>query len=204
MRVLVVDDNEVVRAGLGAVLTSIESCEVVEAADGVDALAQLQQSQFDLALLDVRMPRKDGLAVLREFDGSVPIVMLTHSDDRDIVREALASGARGFLVHGTITSQEVVSAVHTCVSGGLVLSPTAAEVMLSPAEHADPGRRDTLGLTPREIELMSLLCDGLSNRDIAGRLFLSEKTIKNHLNRIYAKLAVANRGAAIVAWLGRD
>lgn len=222
-RVLVVDDNAIVRMGLRMMLEAMEEVAgVVEAEDGVQALELLEQGDVDVAFLDVRMPRKDGLAVLRERTSQVPVVMLTHSDEAAIIKEALASGAAGYLVHGAFAPEELQGALRTSVRGGAVLSPQAAQVALAgmagapgggpdaTAEAADaiassssPAQRPDLGLTRREVELMDELARGGSNADIARDLFLSEKTVKNHLGRIYAKLGVTSRAGAIVVWLDR-
>ncbi|MGO0575678.1 response regulator transcription factor [Ornithinimicrobium panacihumi] len=236
-RVLVVDDNPIVRMGLRMMLEAMDEVgEVVEAGDGHQALAELGKGGLDVAFLDVRMPGKDGLAVLRETETGTPLVMLTHSDEPSIIKEALSLGAVGYLVHGSFEAAELHGALCTSVRGGAVLSPQAALVALSaatagpdptsaatgadagpggagrPPAAADPiadppdagtPTRPNLGLTRREVELMDQLVRGGSNAEIARVLFLSEKTVKNHLGRIYAKLGVPSRAGAIVAWLER-
>lgn len=221
-RVLVVDDNAIVRVGLRMMLEAMEEVALVlEAGDGEEALAVLDRDQVDVAFLDVRMPGKDGLSVLRETTASVPIVMLTHSEEGSIIKEALGLGAVGYLVHGEFAPSELQGALRTSLRGGAVLSPQAAKVALAAAsgsltrtpvagdeapaldEPAAPGRRSDLGLTRREVELMEVLARGGSNAEIAQELFLSEKTVKNHLGRIYTKLGVPSRAGAIVAWLER-
>jgi DNA-binding NarL/FixJ family response regulator len=205
MKVLVVDDNPVVRMGLTAMLSDVGLvAHVAEASNGVQALEMIQREAFDVVFLDVRMPVLDGLGVLERLDGSVPAVMLTHSEEPDVIAEALRRGARGYLVHGAFGEGELVSALTTCVNGGMVLSPAAVEVAVrgTSAPPAVPARPD-LGLTDRECELLDALAEGLSNAAIAEKLFVSEKTVKNHLNRIYPKLAVTSRSEAIVRWLSR-
>ncbi|WP_426562832.1 response regulator [Angustibacter sp. McL0619] len=207
MKVLVVDDNPVVRLGLTAMLSDVGLVEQVqEAANGVQALELLGSERFDVVFLDVRMPVLDGLGVLEQLDGTVPAVMLTHSEEPDVIAEALRRGARGYLVHGAFGEGELVSALTTCVNGGMVLSPAAVEVAVHGGSagraQTAPARPD-FGLTGRECELLDALSEGLSNAAIASKLFVSEKTVKNHLNRIYPKLAVTSRSEAIVRWLGR-
>lgn len=209
MRVLVVDDNPIVRVGLRTMLTDLPQVrEVVEAVNGRQALERLAgPDRFDVVFLDVRMPVLDGIGALEGISGT-PVVMLTSSDEPETIRRALALGARGYLVHGEFGEAELVAALATCSQGGMVLSPPAVEAMFAPAPAADPAdatqaRAERLGLTAREAELVSALADGLSNAQIAKRLFLSEKTVKNHLNRIYAKMAVTSRAEAIVAWLSQ-
>lgn len=209
-RVLIVDDNPIVRAGLSMTLAGLETVEtVVEAADGRAALDTLADGGIDVAFLDVRMPVLDGVEVLRRRTCETPVIMLTHSDEPAIIRECLSLGALGFLIHGTFETAELASALTTAVRGGAVLSPAAARTALGAGEATgdvsatETGERPDLGLTRREVELIGCLSEGLSNTEIAGRLFLSEKTVKNHLGRIYAKLGVSSRSAAIVRWLER-
>lgn len=203
MRVLVVDDNPVVRLGLSTMLEDVRVVdEVLEASNGVEALAVIGREDVDVVFLDVRMPVLDGLGVLERLDGSVPVVMLTHSEEPDVIAEALRRGARGYLVHGAFGEGELVSALTTCVSGGMVLSPAAVEVAVRGGSGAPAPSRNDLGLTDRECELLDALAEGLSNAAIAQRLFVTEKTVKNHLNRIYPKLGVSTRSEAIVKWLG--
>jgi DNA-binding NarL/FixJ family response regulator len=204
MRVLVVDDNPVVRLGLATMLADVDLvAEVLEASNGVEALRVLDGGDVDAVFLDVRMPVLDGLGVLERLDGSVPVVMLTHSEEPDVFAEALRRGARGYLVHGAFGEGELVSALTTCVNGGMVLSPAAVDVAVRGAAGVSEPARPDLGLTDRECELLDALADGLSNAAIAQRLFVTEKTVKNHLNRIYPKLGVSTRSEAIVMWLGR-
>lgn len=138
----------------------------------------------------------DGLAVLKELS-DIPVVMLTGADDERTIREAMASGAKGYLVNGEYGEAELRAALSMCPKGGKVLSPTASE--LTSGAPTDPGTR--FEFTPRERGLMEALSEGLSNQQIARRLFLSEKTVKNHLNRMYVKMGVGSRAEAIVAWL---
>lgn len=211
LRVLVVDDNPIVRAGLTMTLGSLDMVrDVVEAPDGSSALQELADGDVDVAFLDVRMPVLDGVEVLRRRECTTPVVMLTHTDEPAIIRECLRLGATGYLVHGSFETEQLRAALTTAVNGGAVLSPAAARTMLAgdvpPAEAGAPGgphERPDLGLTPREVELVDCLAEGLSNGEIARRLFLSEKTVKNHLGRIYAKLGVGSRSAAVVRWLER-
>jgi DNA-binding NarL/FixJ family response regulator len=201
MRVLVVDDNPVMRAGLKAMLGTVEEVhEVVELSNGRQALEYVGNTNelIDLVFLDIRMPGMDGLAVLKQLDG-LPTVMLTGSDDEDTIREAMEAGARGYLVNGEFTEVELMAALHLCPRGGTVLSPTAA----ARASGEPLPEDDRFGFTDRERALVQALAEGLSNHQIARRMFLSEKTVKNHLGRVYSKMGVASRSEAIVAWLKR-
>ena len=172
MRVLIADDNAVVRIGLAAVLRRLDSVdEIVEAVDGVDALDKVRTHAPDIVLLDVRMPRKDGLAVLEELAGSVPALMLTHSEEPDIVRMALDLGARGYLVHGATSPEEIGSALQTCLAGGLVLSASAVGALHAPPagepEPAPPHPFTEL-LTERELDVLSAAAAGQTSASASG------------------------------------
>lgn len=208
MRVLVADDNPVVRAGMVAMLSSLDDVDqVLTAPDGAQALEHVEAGGVDAAFLDVRMPVLDGLAALRLMAGRVPVVMLTHSDEPEIVSEALALGARGYLVHGTFTADELVAALRVCRSGGLLLGSTVASAYtagprVQPVDPGGPPPELLARLTEREREVMECVSRGLTNGAVARELFLSEKTVKNHLNRIFVKLGLTSRAEAMAAWHG--
>lgn len=204
MKVLVADDNAVVRLGIQAVLAQVPDVSAtLLAADGVQALDLARAERPDVVLLDVRMPRRDGLDVLAELAEIAPVLMLTHSDEPETIRAALAGGARGYLVHGTLTIAEIAAAIRTCVAGGMVLGPQAAEAMFHQAPHAPTtNERVRALLSPREQQIMDAVATGISNAEIAAREFLAPKTIKNHVNNIYAKLGVSTRAQAMALWIG--
>lgn len=204
MKVLVVDDNAVVRMGVEAVLRHVSGVtETIQAADGVEALDRARETRPDVVLLDVRMPRRSGIDVLPELAALAPVLMLTHSDDADMIRAALDAGARGYIVHGALTAEELAGAIRTCLAGGLVLGPQAASVMLQMARGGPRSDDAVRGLlSARECEVMDAVATGMSNLEIAEREFLAPKTVKNHLNRIYAKLGVSSRAEAVAAWAG--
>lgn len=212
-RVLVVDDNAVIRLGLVSLLRALGNVtDVFEAADGHEAVRVAERERPDLVLLDVRMPVCDGLTALPRLTPVAPVVMLTYSDEADIVNRALESGARGYLVHGHITEEHLAAALRACSDGGTVLGPGVMEILLEGGtrETAAP-RSPGLGppaklaqLTAREVDIMAAIATGRSNADIAADLFLSEKTVKNHINRIYDKLGYRTRAQAIADWLGPD
>ncbi len=213
LRLVVADDNPVVRAGMSNLLATVPGLEVVgAAADGQEALDLVQQLEPDLALLDVRMPQIDGIAVAQAIAAKVPVLMLTHSDEPEIIASALAAGARGYVVHSEFDVDEIVSAIRTVAAGGVHLSPSAGSILAgsvagsaaaSPAPAEDAVERRTWGLSPREQEVMDLIADGKTNSQIARECFLSEKTVKNHVNRIFAKLTVTSRAEAVSVWLRR-
>ena len=200
MRILLVEDHTLVRRGLAELLAvSMEAVEVEEAGDARSALEIIEASPPDVAVVDVRLPGDSGLDLLRRIRSSwpeLPVVILSHYDDEEYVRTALAEGAAGYLLKD-ITPEDLIQALSAAVSGaGNVLSPAAAKSLIQP--HRPPGpeeERPAPGrtLTKREREVLSLLAGGLSNREIADRLSLSEKTVKAHLASIFRKLGVPNR-----------
>ncbi|AYV29579.1 response regulator [Streptomyces goshikiensis] len=215
LRVLVADDNPVVRAGLTALLATAEGIEVIaQAADGGEALHLTRLHAPDVILLDVRMPGVDGISALPHLVRLAPVLMLTYSRETEIVREALLLGAGGYLVHGEFTPDLLVTAVHDVHAGRPHLSPTAAGTLLSDLRASSHPQRTVaqssqrlpnhiaFGLSSREEEVMDLIASGMSNQQIAATCFISEKTVKNHINRIFAKLQSATRSEAIARWLG--
>lgn len=215
VRVMVVDDNPVVRSGLVALLEIGDQIEVVaEAGDGRRAVELAGHLKPDLVLLDVRMPLVDGVEAAGQLSKDTRVLMLTYTADPDVVRSCIRNGAVGYLVHGTFDAEQLEQAVLDSVSGRAnPLSPVAVTAVLdgikdSPGSATeDPERqlqvhRASLGLSTREVEVMDRMVTGLTNGRIAGELFLSEKTVKNHVNRIYAKLGVDSRAEAIALWMG--
>lgn len=206
--VLAVDDNIVVRAGLVSLLEASDDIQVIgEAGDGVQAIERARSLRPDVVLLDVRMPVRDGVSSVEELAEFTKVVMLTHTEDPDVIETALRRGASGYLVHGHFTLDELGRALREVVHGtGSPLSPVAATALLesmraSPVSPASTSP-ESLGLTDRETEVLSAVARGLSNSEIAKKLFLSEKTVKNHINRIFRKLNVSTRAAAIARWNG--
>lgn len=208
LRLLVADDNPVVRAGMSNLLATVPGLEVVgAAADGREALELADRLRPDLALLDVRMPQVDGIAVAQAIARTTPVLMLTHTDEPEVIAAALAAGARGYVVHSEFDVDEIVSAIRTVAAGGVHLSPAAGRLLArsvaATAPAPAPAPRRTWGLSAREQEVMDLIADGRTNGQIAAECFLSEKTVKNHVNRIFAKLAVTTRAEAVSVWLRR-
>ncbi|MBB4930142.1 DNA-binding NarL/FixJ family response regulator [Lipingzhangella halophila] len=209
--VLAVDDNVVVRAGLVSLLEVSDDLKVVaEAGDGLQALDETRKHRPDVVLLDVRMPVQDGISTVAELAKLTKVIMLTHTEDAEVIRTALQRGASGYLVHGHFSAEELGRALHDVMHGtGAPLSPVAASVTLQDMRSSpDPGDTRTdrreLDLTDREEEIMAVVARGLGNRAVAAELFLTEKTVKNHINRIFRKLGVSSRAAAIARWNGVD
>ncbi|MFD8732086.1 response regulator [Streptomyces sp. NPDC059611] len=254
LRVVVADDNPVVRAGLGVLLSGRADIQVVgEAADGREAYEKTLHHRPDVVLLDVRMPGVDGISALPHLVGIAPVLMLTYSRENEIVHEALRLGAGGYLVHGEFTADQLVQAVRDTRDGRANFTATAADALLAHMRHGtppnggplpdglgaalttapvhassrqrehseslsqlqplvgqssvaggsvSPPNRQQYGLSSREVEVMELIASGMSNQQIAATCFISEKTVKNHINRIFTKLHSTSRSEAIARWLG--
>ncbi|KOX19768.1 MULTISPECIES: LuxR C-terminal-related transcriptional regulator [unclassified Streptomyces] len=217
LTVLVVDDDPVVRAGLRALLGGRPGFEVVaEAADGGEALRETLRVRPHVVLLD-------GLTALPRLARLSRVLMLTHSREPETVEEALRRGAGGYLVHGEFTTDELVSAVRDVGEGRARFTATASGVLLKslratahrgmpptvknrpffekPSSQVQPNLPQC-GLSAREAEVMDLIATGLNNQQIAAACFITEKTVKNHINRIFAKLHTSTRAEAIASWLG--
>lgn len=205
IRVLVVDDNAVLRKGVVSLLDSSDGIEVVgEAGTGKEAISQAKETRPDIVLLDVRMPVMDGIAAAGSLSKHAKVMMLTYAEDEERVAGAIKAGASGYLVHGRFTPDELERSVKDLAAGKNVLSPSVVSVVFGALKDGGPGGHEQgpSSLTERENEVMALLARGASNKSIAERLFISEKTVKNHINRIYAKLGVTTRAEAIAAFLG--
>jgi DNA-binding NarL/FixJ family response regulator len=217
VRVLVADDNELLRMGLVSLLDAQDGIVVVaQAEDGAVAVELAAEHRPDVALLDVRMPNLDGVEAAARMPEGTRVIMLTYTDEPAVISRALSGGALGYLVHGSHSPGEIVQAVLSASHGMAVLGPAATAVMLSrridgavqdtdSGAPAGPGpTAPSMGLTAREVEIMDLIADGRDNRQIAGECFLAEKTVKNHVNRIFAKLSVRTRAEAVSLWLRRE
>jgi DNA-binding NarL/FixJ family response regulator len=208
MKVLLVDDHTLVRRGLTHLLIScIPDAEVTEAGGAEEAVEILRSSPHDVALVDIRMPGRDGLELLREIRSSypkLPVIMLSSYDNGEYVKAALAGGAAGYLLKDT-TPEDLVQAIVVARSGaGNVLSPRAVRNMFDGPPAQDHKTHDeaahlNAGLTRRESDVLQLLSKGSSNREISRHLFLSEKTVKAHLAAVFRKLGVTNRTQAAMA-----
>lgn len=203
-RVIVVDDQALVREGIRALLQVAGIDVIAEAEDGQTALSALADHHPDVLLLDLRMPRFDGiwaLEQLREQGSSVPVLVLTTFDDDELVLQALRAGARGYLLKD-VTVDQLANAVRTLEGGGTLISPSITDGLLrairsSPApseDHAAPIQ----SLTDREIDVLRLIAEGYSNREIAGLLHLAEGTVKNHISMILQKMGARDRTNAVL------
>jgi DNA-binding NarL/FixJ family response regulator len=206
IRVLLADDEAMIRAGLTAVLaTDPEIAVVVEAADGRAAVELTHAHQPDVVLMDIRMPRMDGLAAAAELRGVAPVVMLTTFDEDAYVAQALADGASGFLLKAA-DPRELLIAVRAVADGAAYLSPRVAHRVIAGLRTGGLGRpaaakRKVDALTRRERDVLALVGRGLSNQEIARDLHLAEGTVKAHVSSILRSLDVQNRvQAAITAY----
>ncbi|WP_031065051.1 response regulator [Streptomyces sp. NRRL WC-3742] len=210
IRTMVVDDDALVRLGLVDLLAQDPALTVVaEASDGLQALELARAQRIDVALMDIRMPRLDGIAAtrrLRELPDAPRVIALTTFDLDEYVYQALAAGADGFLLKDTPPA-EIARAVHVVAGGQGMLHPAAARRLIdryhrAGAPRAVAARGRVAGLTPRERDVLCELADGLSNAEIAGALGMRESTVKAHVSRILTGLGVGNRVQA--ALLARD
>jgi DNA-binding NarL/FixJ family response regulator len=206
IRVMICDGHALFRRGLIMVLESEEGIEVVaEAEDGAEAVAKAEELAPDVVLMDVRMPRVSGIEATRSIADSVPtakILMLTVSDEEDDLYDAIKAGAAGYLLK-EISIEEVATAIRAVVSGQSLISPSMASKLLSEftnlAKKADERQAlPTPRLTERELEVLKLVAQGMSNREIASELYISENTVKNHVRNILEKLHLHSRMEAVV------
>ncbi|GLF97001.1 response regulator transcription factor [Streptomyces yaizuensis] len=204
IRVFLLDDHEVVRRGVRDLLDAEPDIEVAgEAGSGEQALVRGPALRPDVAVLDIRLPDGDGITVCRELRSRMPglaCLMLTSFDDDDALLDAIMAGASGYVLK-QIKGSDLVAAVRTVASGQSMLDPaTTARLMnsLRAPQEPDPEADRLSGLTERERQILELIGEGLTNRQIGARLYLAEKTVKNHISRLLAKLGVERRIQAAV------
>lgn len=202
IRVLLVDDQTLVRQGIRSLLELSQTVTVVgEAADGEEALACIGELKPDVMLLDLRMPKLDGLGVLRALSGTSdlpPTLILTTFDDDELVLEGLRLGAKGYLLKDVSLTQ-LLDAVETLALGKTLVQPAVTERLLRGLQKTTyPSLDEPDALTPRELEVVRLLAGGYSNKEIAGALGMSEGTVKNHVSSVLSKLGVRDRTRAVL------
>jgi DNA-binding NarL/FixJ family response regulator len=208
VRVLLVDDQALIRAGFRMILEAEEDIEVVgESADGTQAIDSVARLAPDVVLMDIRMPEMDGIEATRrivERDGDPPVrvLMLTTFDLDEYVYDALRAGASGFLLKD-VPADQLVAGIRMVAAGEALLAPSVTRRLIAEFSRSAPGRRDTPPaaleeLTPRELEVFKLLARGLSNAELAAELVVSETTVKTHVARVLMKLGVRDRVQAVV------
>ena len=202
-RILIADDHAIVRSGLRQVLDAKPDMEVVaEAEDGAEAVEKALAEDVDLAILDVSMPRKTGLQAAAELQKDKPelkVLILSMHDSEQFLFEALKSGASGYVLKSGADT-DIVDAVRAAMRGDSYLYPSAVTTLVR--DYVEGGGADEFDvLTPRELEVLGLLAEGMTNAAIADRLVVSEGTVKFHVHRILQKLRVANRVEAVSRYL---
>jgi two-component system, NarL family, response regulator LiaR len=197
IKVMLVDDHMVVRSGLGTVLSVFDDMKLVgEAADGEEALRLCERLQPDVILMDLLMPRMDGVAAIKAAKQRWPqiqIIALTSFKEKEYVEGALKAGASGYLLKN-VSADELVNAIRRVASGQPSLSPEAAQVLIQRVNEPFTLGQD---MTEREKEILALMVEGLSNKDIAERLVVSRSTVKFHVSNILSKLNVTGRTEAV-------
>jgi DNA-binding NarL/FixJ family response regulator len=204
IRVFIADDQLLIRQGLRALLELDREITIAgEAGDGDETIARVHRDDVDVLLLDIRMPKKNGIEVLRDLakrDVLPPTLVLTTFEDGDVVLDAIRAGARGFLLKD-VSFDQLAGAIRSIASGGTVFQPAVTQRLL---ERVDRLRNafDSLPspdpLTEREIEVVRLMAGGYSNREIAHALGTAEGTIKNHVSSILSKMGVRDRTRAVL------
>lgn len=204
IKVLLVDDQNLVRKGVRSLLELSDEIEVVaEAPDGQEAIRMIPEVQPDVVLLDMRMPGLSGVDVLRKLndDGTLPpTIILTTFDDDELVLAGIRNGAKGYLLKD-VALAELVDAIRTVAEGGSIVKPAVTERLLKGLENMETDfsaldRPDPL--TDRETEILRLMAGGYSNKEIASSLNVAEGTVKNHVSNILSKLGVRDRTRAVL------
>ena len=213
LRVVLIDDQRLVRQGIRSLLTLAGHIEGVgEAGDGQEGLAVIAATRPDVVLLDLRMPRMDGLAMLEQLtqrDPAPPVLVLTTFDDEEAVLGAMRAGARGYLLKD-VTLEQLVGAIETLAAGGRLVQPAVTAALLdrltggegSTSGSSPDGRLSDVPaaqpLTQREVEVLRLMAAGYANREIGQALHLAEGTVKNHVSNVLLKLGVRDRTRAVL------
>jgi len=204
IRVALVDDQALIRQGIRGLLELSDEIDVVgDGADGDEALALVDSHHPDVLLLDLRMPRRDGIATLealRQRGSEVPVLVLTTFDDDELVFGAMKAGARGYLLKD-VTLEQLVGAIRVLVSGGNLWHPALTERLIRAAQSG-PSMSDSFvkpqPLTERELDILRLVVAGYSNREIAAAIHLAPGTVKNHVSSVLLKLGVRDRTRAVI------
>ena len=201
IRVLVVDDQTLFRTGLTSLLSEDERVQVVgQAVDGADAIAQVGKLKPDVVLMDIKMPSIDGIEATRQIVERFPasrVLILTAFEADGQVIQALKAGARGYVLKDS-SAAAIVNSIVAVMSGERVIASTVANRVLEMLTGATSPKEFYDGLTNREIEILKLLANGMANKQIAFRLQISEKTVRNHVSNAYEKLGIYDRSQAVL------
>jgi NarL family two-component system response regulator YdfI len=200
IRVMIADDHLIVREGLRLILETAEGIEVVgEASDGAECLRLVRDRKPDVILMDLQMPRMDGITAighLRRDQPEIAIVILTTFNEDDLMVRGLQAGARGYLLKDT-SRENLLDTIHAAARGETLLKPDILARVLSARSASVPAPRDDSTLTERELEVLQAAARGERNKEIAYRLGITERTVKAHLASIYQKFSVDSRAAAV-------
>ena len=204
IRVMVVDDQRLFTRGLSGLLELLPGVEVVGVAyDGEEAVALCREREPDVVLMDISMPRMDGISATREIRDLLPqtaVIILTGHEEDEYVFEGIKAGAQGYLLKDS-EPEDLSRAIHTVYAGNTIIAPDLAQKMLNTFEAGSRARNARLApppLTDRELEVIKALARGMSDRQIAQSLAISEKTVRNHTSNIYRKLHIFDRTQAVI------
>ena len=201
IRVFLLDDHEVVRRGLATMLGAIPDFEIVgEAGTAKEALARIQATRPDVAVLDARLPDGSGIDVCRDIRASMPMtycMILTSYDDQDAVLASVLANASGYVLK-EVRGTTLVDSIRQVAMGRSLIAPEVIAKVMDRVRHGDPQETKLAALTEREREVLELIAEGLTNKQIGERLFLAEKTVKNYVSSLLAKLGMERRTQAAV------
>ncbi len=207
LKVVLGDDHTLVRQGLHRAIEQTDDLRVVgEGSSGTEILRIVKETEPDVVILDIRMPEMDGIEAARHITGDRPetaIVILTAYDDRHFVIEAVRAGAKGYVLKSR-DAEHLLRTVRLVAEGNMVIDPELVVAVADELATAQKGARGTETLTERELEILQLLAFGYTNREIAGRLFISADTVKTHLEHVYQKLGASDRTAAVAEAMRRQ
>lgn len=204
IKILIVDDHSLVRQGLKQILELEKDMEIIgQAGDGEEAITKVQQLKPDIVLLDINMPKLNGIQTLRrlkDIDKTIKVIMLTFHEDQEYLFETINLGANGYILKDA-ESESLVKAIRDVYKGSSYIYPTLASGLVEEFNRRDQRSQHAqreLSLTRREYEVLTLIADGLNNKEIANSLFISEKTVKNHVSNIFKKINVNDRTQAAI------
>jgi two-component system response regulator DevR len=201
IRIFLLDDHEVVRQGIAELLDSVTGFQIVgEASNAEQALARIPAARPDVAILDARLPDGSGIDVCREIRSQLPdtyCLILTSYDDQDAVLSAVLAGASGYVLK-EVRAAALVDAIHQVAQGRSLIDPAVISQVMDRVRAGSATDRRLAGLTEREREVLDLIAEGLTNRQIGERLFLAEKTVKNYVSSLLGKLGMQRRTQAAV------